>query len=325
MRLSAKVAAIEFDGDVVRVAVVKTGRRLPTVLELHEARAVYDEPEERFEALATAAREAAKAVKARTGAYVLSTTSLYAVVRAITIPFRGQRKVAAAVAFELEPYLAFPIEDLIVDYTTVREIEGKTEVLAVGMRREPLEEQLAVLDAAGIDVQGIGIDAAGLTQLWVETQKSLKGLNAVLHVRETGSVLAILSGPNLAFFRHMSLTAHQLRENPAAAARDVQNSVRAFLARWEGEDTLAGLTVSGAGLAEHERNLFGGGVPGYERLMERARRQALVRMLWQAQEYGANAVWNVRLETSTIQGKREGQSGGVEVLAYGTAMKVRGQ
>jgi len=95
----------------------------------------------------------------------------------------------------------------------------------------------------------------------------------------------------------------------------------------------AGLVVGQAVIATDKfkvfvarlRNLFGGGVPGYERLMERARRQALVRMLWQAQEYGANAVWNVRLETSTIQGKREGQSGGVEVLAYGTAMKVRGQ
>ncbi len=73
------------------------------------------------------------------------------------------------------------------------------------------------------------------------------------------------------------------------------------------------------------RNLFGGGVPGYERLMDRARRQAIVRMLWHAQEYGANVVWNIRVETSTIQGKREGKSGGVEVMAYGTAMKVRGQ
>ena len=73
------------------------------------------------------------------------------------------------------------------------------------------------------------------------------------------------------------------------------------------------------------RNLFGGRIRGYETLMERARRQAIVRMLWHAQRYGANVVWNIRIETSTIQGKREGKSGGVEVMAYGTAMKVRGQ
>ncbi len=70
------------------------------------------------------------------------------------------------------------------------------------------------------------------------------------------------------------------------------------------------------------RNLFGGPVPGYERLVNRARRQAIVRMLDQARQQGANVVWNVRVETSTIQGKSEGKSGGVEVIAYGTAMKA---
>jgi uncharacterized protein YbjQ (UPF0145 family) len=70
------------------------------------------------------------------------------------------------------------------------------------------------------------------------------------------------------------------------------------------------------------RNLFGGKVRGYEKLMERARREAIVRMLRHAQQKGANVVWNVRLETSTIQGKQQNKSGGVEVLAYGTAMKA---
>ena len=59
--------------------------------------------------------------------------------------------------------------------------------------------------------------------------------------------------------------------------------------------------------------------------MERARREAVVRMLRQAQEHGANVVWNVRIETSTIQGKQKGKSAGVEVMAYGTAMKVVGK
>ncbi len=70
------------------------------------------------------------------------------------------------------------------------------------------------------------------------------------------------------------------------------------------------------------RNFFGGRVRSYETLVERARRQAVVRMLRQAQQYGANVVWNVRLETSTIQGNQQGKSAGVEVMAYGTAMKV---
>jgi uncharacterized protein YbjQ (UPF0145 family) len=70
------------------------------------------------------------------------------------------------------------------------------------------------------------------------------------------------------------------------------------------------------------RNLFGGQVRSYETLVERARREAIVRMLEQARSAGANAVWNVRIETTTIQGKQQGKSGGIEVLAYGTAMVV---
>jgi uncharacterized protein YbjQ (UPF0145 family) len=71
------------------------------------------------------------------------------------------------------------------------------------------------------------------------------------------------------------------------------------------------------------RNLFGGRVRSYETLVERARREAIVRMLRQARQFGANVVWNVRLETSTIQSsQQQGKSAGVEVMAYGTAMKV---
>ena len=50
------------------------------------------------------------------------------------------------------------------------------------------------------------------------------------------------------------------------------------------------------------------------------REEAIVRMLREARGQGANVVWNVRIATSTIAGQR--QAAGVEVLAYGTAMRV---
>ncbi len=72
------------------------------------------------------------------------------------------------------------------------------------------------------------------------------------------------------------------------------------------------------------RNLFGGRVRSFETLVSRARREAIVRMLHEARDAGANAIWTVRIETATIQGKKQGKSGGIEVMAYGTAMKVTG-
>ncbi len=68
------------------------------------------------------------------------------------------------------------------------------------------------------------------------------------------------------------------------------------------------------------RGLFGGEMKTYRSLMSRARREAVVRMLEEAKANGAGSVWNIRFETSTIQGKR--RAGGVEVLAYGTAVRT---
>ena len=70
------------------------------------------------------------------------------------------------------------------------------------------------------------------------------------------------------------------------------------------------------------RGLLGGRLRSYEALAERARREAIVRMLRDARRLGANVVWCVRIETSTVQGNQPGKSGGVEVMAYGTAMRV---
>lgn len=68
------------------------------------------------------------------------------------------------------------------------------------------------------------------------------------------------------------------------------------------------------------RALVGGRVTSYESLLERARREALLRMKENAKELGANIVINVKLETASITKGERQQVGCVEVVAYGTAL-----
>lgn len=68
------------------------------------------------------------------------------------------------------------------------------------------------------------------------------------------------------------------------------------------------------------RSLFGGRVTAFETLLERARREALLRMKQEAADLGAALVVNVKLETASISKGRKGQIGAVEVYAYGTAL-----
>jgi uncharacterized protein YbjQ (UPF0145 family) len=64
------------------------------------------------------------------------------------------------------------------------------------------------------------------------------------------------------------------------------------------------------------RNIVGGEVSEYTKMMAEAREQSLDRMVEQARELGANAVVDVRFMTSMLM------QGAAELLAYGTAVVV---
>lgn len=68
------------------------------------------------------------------------------------------------------------------------------------------------------------------------------------------------------------------------------------------------------------RALCGSQVSAYERMADRGRREAIVRMKRQAASLNATVIFNVRLEISRIAGHRYRGVGAVEVLAYGTAL-----
>jgi uncharacterized protein YbjQ (UPF0145 family) len=80
------------------------------------------------------------------------------------------------------------------------------------------------------------------------------------------------------------------------------NTVRA---RHIGRDIVAGL-----------RNIVGGEVSEYTKLLAEAREQALDRMVEEARGLGANAIVDLRFTTSMVM------HGASELLAYGTAVVV---
>lgn len=66
------------------------------------------------------------------------------------------------------------------------------------------------------------------------------------------------------------------------------------------------------------RQLFGGEIASYASLLDRARREAILRMKESCPQ--ADLFLNCRLETATIFSGRRGATGSVEVVAYGTAV-----
>ena len=80
------------------------------------------------------------------------------------------------------------------------------------------------------------------------------------------------------------------------------NTIRA---RHVGKDILAGF-----------RNIVGGEVSEYTKMMAESREQALDRMMAEAKELGADAIVNLRFATSYVMGSAS------EILAYGDAVML---
>jgi len=96
-----------------------------------------------------------------------------------------------------------------------------------------------------------------------------------------------------------SIKGKQIKENLGMVKG---NTIRA---RHIGRDIMAGL-----------RNIVGGEIKEYTKLMAEAREQAIDRMIADAKRLNADAIVNIRFSTSVIMG------GAAELLAYGTAVKL---
>lgn len=94
----------------------------------------------------------------------------------------------------------------------------------------------------------------------------------------------------------------------------------------EGVDATGAQLVSGSVVISSDyfktfvagfRTFFGGRFRGYETLLERARREALLRLKLEAQAAGATLVIGVRFESTSVAGS---STPSVEIMAFGTAL-----
>jgi uncharacterized protein YbjQ (UPF0145 family) len=65
------------------------------------------------------------------------------------------------------------------------------------------------------------------------------------------------------------------------------------------------------------KNIIGGEISEYTQLLADAREEALQRMIDDARKKGADAIINIRFTTSAVM------QGSAEILAYGTAVKLK--
>jgi uncharacterized protein YbjQ (UPF0145 family) len=132
-------------------------------------------------------------------------------------------------------------------------------------------------------------------------------------------LLAMLTGTLLerAHFKRIHQREAELGELPALTTRQVPADRPIATSSLVMGDVVVSIDYFKRFLASL-RNIFGGEVKSYSSLVDRGRREAVLRMKEQCRN--ADLIVNVRIETSSISQGGKDKLGSVEVLAYGTAI-----
>ncbi len=249
---SPKVAAVEIGNRAVRVVLVRTGPVRPRVLALVRTEIMQRDNESRSAATVRALKDALEEMKSSADVCVSHLPGRNALVRVISVPFTGRRQIETTVKFELEPYVPLPIDELVVDFSPISVSDGKTEVLAVAVKKKTLRDHLETLAEAGIDPEIVDLDFAPLTSLWQRENRVRENKIAILvHATAERSQLVVVEGRKMIYLRGMDFSAQELQEDERQPAEQILTTLRAFAATSRRRE-VDRLVVTGASLSAEQ-------------------------------------------------------------------------
>jgi len=165
--------------------------------------------------------------------------------RNLQMPFTDAKKVRQTIAFELETMVAFPIEDLIVDFTIIEQSD-QSEILAASVRREYISEYLTHLQGHGIDPDILDIRGVPMV-LWLLRQEGIPDNGLVLDIGLEINTMVLYLNRRLVLIRPLpfgdglinqtassaptgaeTLSAEHVESRFSVFCADVQNTLHTF-------------------------------------------------------------------------------------------------
>ena len=142
------------------------------------------------EQLATAVDQLKERLKIGSSLVVSSISTHKTTVRNLEIPFSQEEKARQILKFQTEPYLAFPIEEVIIDfYNTQTAPAGKMKVLLTAIHKGVVGDHLTFLSGAGIDPEVVDVDFMAVANTALHAEPRLReGAATVLDVGATKTI-----------------------------------------------------------------------------------------------------------------------------------------
>lgn len=159
----ARSVGVELTDSSVRLLWLDHGGKKSRILQFHEA-PIPAEGDAPWEARASAAlREAFAASKIPRSNVVASIDSGEAILREISLPFKGDEQIRKTVRFEMESQIHnYTIEQLVVAFYKTGESEKGSLLLGAALPKASVEKRLQVFQDAGVDPAALDLDACAV-------------------------------------------------------------------------------------------------------------------------------------------------------------------
>lgn len=125
--------------------------------------------------------------------------SSLAVVRQISLPFQKARKLERVIKYQMEPYLPYPVEEMLIDYL---QPDSNASVTTIGVQKKVLSDHLARMALADLKPNVVTLDDLGLVSLYLYASKG-NGDSAValIHVEVNRVSVQVVRNRMLDFIR----------------------------------------------------------------------------------------------------------------------------
>jgi hypothetical protein len=167
----------------------------------------------------------------------------------IDMPFADPKRIAQTLAFEVENYVPWDLDEVVLDYKIVDASRGGAQVLAAMASWDRLESELQALREAGIEPRHLTIDAAALALLAPESEECA----AILNIEDCGTQVCVVSEGTCRWLRSVERGGLFLDGTLAAGSKSWEGAGASPQERWSTEIRTTLLAAEDAGAPSIDR------------------------------------------------------------------------
>jgi general secretion pathway protein L len=210
--MSQQIIGLDMGAHSVKATVLRSRFRGFELAGFYQRPVVGDESMSEQDRIARTVEQLLAENRLKADGFVVSMPGLAVSVRMMTLPFTDRKKIARVIPFEMEGYIPFGLEDVVISHHIVGQEGGGTTVLAAALRKDLLREHLEALAKVGVVPRVVDIDFMALFSLCQDGLKEAAGCYAVVDIGDTKTSVCIMTNGTLGFGRSIPIAGRAITE-----------------------------------------------------------------------------------------------------------------